>query len=186
MLEDNPAPPADSSVTTRLDPSYLVAIEKTLVQEDSGRIGDKGVFPAASVPYLFHEHIVGDYRTDSSTSEHSSALRREGPDQVQIIFVARKKTWIIERSVEVRRRRNDQRDLAISDLRRSHFSKIAEEDLETRDVPRTSVLGIHCQATLFWGKPSLKQRVYTMTHDRENHAGPKSGSCSTVSFASDR
>jgi len=68
VLEDDAASPADSSVASWLDPCYLVAIEKTLVQEDSGRVGDKGIFPPAAATSIFHQHIVGDYGTDSSSS----------------------------------------------------------------------------------------------------------------------
>src|SRR5207245_11071765 len=35
-------------------------------------------------------------------------------------------------------------------------------------------------------KPSLKRRVYTMTHSRENHARPQPSSYRTVGFTSDR
>src|SRR4029077_52956 len=128
MLEDNAATPADSSVTSWLDPGYLVAIEKTLVQEDSGRIRNKGIFPPPISPLSFHQHIVSNYGTDSSCSKNSSALRSERLDQFKIVFVARKEVWIIERRVEVGRRSNDQRDLAISDLRRCHLSEIPEEN----------------------------------------------------------
>ena len=68
MLEDNAASPADSSVASRFDPGYLVAIEKTLVKEDSSRIRDKGIFPPTTASIVFHQHIIGDYRADSAFS----------------------------------------------------------------------------------------------------------------------
>jgi hypothetical protein len=143
VLKDDTAPPADSSVTTRFDPSYLVAIEKALVQENSSRVGYKRIFASPSAALFFHEHIIGDYCANSSFSQHSSALRSEGPDQAKIIFVARKKIGIIERSVEVRWRGNNQRDFAISDLCRGHLSEIAKENLDARGILGTLALLIH-------------------------------------------
>ena len=67
MLEDDAAPPANSSVASGLDPGYLVAIKKTLVQEDPGRVGDNRIFPPAATTSLLHQHIIGDYSADSSS-----------------------------------------------------------------------------------------------------------------------
>jgi hypothetical protein len=54
MLEDDAAPPADSRITSGLDPCDLVAIEKPLVEEDSSRICDERIFSTTTVASFFH------------------------------------------------------------------------------------------------------------------------------------
>jgi len=83
-------------------------------------------------------------------------LRGEGPDQVQIIFIAREKIRIIERGVEVRWRGNDQRDLAVSDL---------PEVIFPRSPKKTRILEGPLELSLFG---LMAQRPYfELVHDSE-------------------
>ena len=66
MLKNNPAPPTNPGITSRLHPSYLVTIEKTLLNKRPSGISNNRILLATSAVSLSHQHIIRNDRTYSS------------------------------------------------------------------------------------------------------------------------
>src|SRR5437867_1819952 len=132
MLKNDPTPPTNPGVSSRFHPSNLVAVKKTLFDENLGGVCDNRIlFPTRSISFS-HQHVVRNNCADSASPQHPLALRGESSDQINIVFVAGEQVRIVKRSVVVGRRCHDQRDLFISHFIGSHLSDVPKENLQAR------------------------------------------------------
>lgn len=128
MLQYNTTPPTNSRIAGWFHPGDPITIAKPFLDKYPRSVRNNRIFSSPTIVGVSNQHIIRYDRTYSATAENPPAHVTERIDQTKILVVAREQPWVIKRSVEVRRRRDNQRNLSIEDFLPIDFSDVTEKN----------------------------------------------------------